>query len=132
MSREERWGTRDIAFSRWHRAIPRDDYTWIDIDHCAYCDECKEPLYLFELAKDVGQAYKATAVTRGVANRLGVPALLVLYSTSDDEEIAGFRIRRVAPTFSESLKAVEPATLVEWIERTRAEHVCPSSLRVAA
>jgi len=123
MSRRERYGTRDLAFSRWHRAIPRDDLTWIDIDHCAYCDDCKEPLYLMELARDVGQAFKATTVTRRLAQRLAIPALLVLYSADEQEQITGFRIQRVAPNFTE-MASVEPQVLIDWIHKTRAEHVC--------
>src|SRR4051812_39477950 len=107
MSREERWGTRDLAFSRWHRAIPRDDFTWIDIDHCAYCDRCKDPLYLMELAKDVGQSFKTTTVTRRVAERLGVPALLVLVAEKDGH-VTSFRVQRIAPTWSNGLVRVKP------------------------
>lgn len=121
--RRERYGTRDLAFSQWHREIPRDDFTWIDIDHCAYCNDCKQVIYLVELAKDVGQEFKATTVTRNLAKRLGVPALLVLYTTGEDERIAGFRVRRIAPTWTEIVRC-EPQTLIDWIAKTRDEHVC--------
>lgn len=121
--RQEKYGTRDLAFSRWHREIPRDDFTWIDIDHCAYCDTCKEPLYLMELAQDVGQAWKATTVTRRLAVRLGIPALLVLYSVDGAEQITGFRVKRIAPEFGE-FATVNPDQLVDWIAKTRGQHVC--------
>lgn len=130
MSRQERYGTRDLAFSAWHRAIPRDDFTWIDIDHCAYCDQCKDPIYLIELALDVGQSFKATTVTRKVALKLAIPALLVLY-TVEDESISGFRVKRIAPTWTE-FRQVEPQVLVDWITKTRDEHVCGVELQVAA
>ncbi len=130
MTREERFGTRDLAFSTWHRSIPRDDFTWLDIDHCAYCNDCKQVVYLAELARDVGQDFKATTVTRNLANRLGVPALLIFYLVEDDE-LTRFRIRRIAPTWSD-FQIVEPAVLVEWIERTRDEHVCVPALAEAA
>lgn len=122
MSRQERYGTRDLAFSAWHRAIPRDDFTWIDIDHCAYCDQCKDPIYLIELALDVGQAFKATTVTRKLALKLAIPALLVLY-TVEDEAVSSFRVKRIAPTWTE-FRQVEPQVLVDWITKTRDEHVC--------
>lgn len=131
MSREERFGTRDLAFSRWHRRIPRDDFTWLDIDHCAYCNNCKQVIYLAELARDVGQAFKTTTVTRNLANRLGVPALLILYTADQAEQITTFRIQKIAPTWTE-IKVVEPQVLVNWIAKTRDEHVCAPALEAAA
>jgi hypothetical protein len=131
MSREERHGDRDLAFSRWHRAIPRDDLTWIDIDHHAYCDRCKNPLYLFELARDVGQEYKATVVTRRAAELQKVPALLVLYTTTPSGEVERFRVRQVSPTFTDFV-TVTPAALQRWIERKHDDHVCAARLEVAA
>lgn len=131
MSRQERFGTRDLAFSRWHRAIPRDDFTWLDIDHCAYCNGCKQVIYLAELAKDVGQPFKTTTVTRNLANRLGVPALLILYMANDEEQIVSFRVQRIAPTWTE-MKMVEPQVLVDWIAKTRDEHVCTHAMKAAA
>ena len=130
MSRQERFGDRDLAFSRWHRAIPRDDLTWIDIDHWAYCDACKDPLYLFELARDVGQAFKATTVTRRAAERAGVPALLVLY-TAEAGDIVRFRVRQVHPQFTD-WRVVKPNALREWIERKHDEHVCAATSKEAA
>lgn len=132
MSREERWGNRGIEFSRWHRALKRDDLTWIDIDHMAYCDRCKDPLYIFELARDVGQNFKATTITRQVANGLGVPALLVLYALDIDGEITRFRVRQVAPRYVEDWHVCEPPALAEWIERKHDEHVCFSDVSEAA
>lgn len=129
MSREERYGTRDLAFSAWHRKIPRDDFTWLDIDHCAYCNDCKQVIFFAELAQDVGQSFKATTVTRNLANRLGVPALLIFY-TVEDGEVTRFRIRRIAPTWTD-LCVVEPEVLIEWIEKTRDEHVCTPAVTSA-
>jgi hypothetical protein len=130
MSREERYGTRDLAFSRWHRSLERDDLTWIDLDHFAYCDQCKDPLYLFELAQDVGQEWKATTITRRAAERLGVPALLVLY-TVRESAIVEFRVRRIAPTWGD-WQRVAPAVLAEWIERQHDRHVCAASVSRSA
>lgn len=128
--RQEKYGTRDLAFSRWHRAIPRDDFTWIDIDHCAYCDECKDPIYLVELAQDVGQGWKATTVTRRLALKLDIPALLVLYTADDSEQITRFRVKRIAPEFG-SFVVVEPQELVDWITKVRDQHVCPAEREAA-
>lgn len=123
--RQEKYGTRDLAFSRWHRAIPRDDFTWIDIDHCAYCDRCKDPIYLIELAQDVGQAWKATTVTRRLAVKLAIPALLVLYTADEQEQIQRFRVKRIAPDYG-SFVVAKPQELIDWISKVRGEHICPA------
>jgi hypothetical protein len=121
--RQERFGERDLTFSAWHRLIDEDDWSWLDIDHYAYCKKCSEPIYVAELALDVGQAWKNHKVTRQLAIRLGVPGLLILYG-SNDGAITHFRIRRIAPDYSPSFARVEPAVLIEWIAKTRAAHIC--------
>ena len=130
--RRERYGTRDLAFSAWHRSIPRDDFTYIDIDCAAYCDHCKQVIYLIELALDVGQSRKTATVTRNLANRIGVPALVVLYqveeSSGPEDTIVGFRVQKIAPDFG-SFHQVEPEKLVRWFDKTRRDHAasCPHS-----
>lgn len=122
MSRQERYGTRDLAFSAWHRLIPRDDFTWIDIDHFAYCDKCKDPIYVAELALDVGQEFKPTTITKRIAVKLAIPGILILY-TVEDEAITSFRVKQIAPKAT-GFHRVKPQALVDWITKTRDEHVC--------
>lgn len=126
MSLHERYGERDLTFSRWSRENLPEDWAWIDIDHCAYCKTCCEPLYLIELARDVGQSWKATTITRRVANALEIPALLVFYGP----EMTTVRVKRIAPNFTDLTEPLSPDVLIEWIRRCRDEHVC--SMAVAA
>jgi len=93
MTRRERYGTRDLAYSGWHRLL-EDDLTYIDIDGCEYCRRCREPLALIETARDVGQDYKATTVLRRLAVRAGLPAYLVLYRL-DGTGVEGFRVQQL-------------------------------------
>jgi hypothetical protein len=121
MSRHERWGERDLAFSRWHRSL-EGDLDWIDLDYVGYCHTCREPLFVMELARYVGQTHKATTVTRKIADRLDVPALLVFYEKEGDA-IVRFRVQRVAPRWSDTY-TVEPRGLEEWIRRQHDQHIC--------
>lgn len=131
--RREKYGTRDLAFSAWHRSIPRDDFTYIDIDCAAYCNQCKQVIYLIELALDVGQQRKTATVTRNLANRIGVPALVVLYQTepssSGEDAIVGFRVQKIAPEYGR-FHQVEPGKLVQWFDRTRRDHAAECSCGV--
>lgn len=99
MSREERFNTRDLLFSRWHRTLP-DNITCIDVDFLEYCQICREPLALIELARDVGQSYKPTLVLERLAKAAKIDAYLILYKPNDAAEhgIAGARVARVYPT----------------------------------
>lgn len=121
MTLYERTGTRDLTFSRWHRTL-RPDLHWIDVDHVAYCARCKRILYIAEICFDNGQ-YKATTVTRKLANGLGVPGLLIRYRKDDADELKEFVITKIAPTFSAPVTVAPPA-LAEWFERQHDDHVC--------
>jgi len=64
---EERFGTRDLTYSGWHRTDSTKRYigrekayelSYIDIDAVEYCRICCQPLLLIELARDVGQKHK--------------------------------------------------------------------------
>ena len=95
MSRYERWGTRDMTFSAWHRTLP-DWCTAIDLDFLEYCQRCREPLALIELAQDVGQGFKATAVMEALSRRSGVPSFLILYK-KDKGSLGECRMARIWP-----------------------------------
>ena len=83
MSRYERYETRDLTFSRWHRYALNDRVTAIDLDMVEYCRRCRMPLALIETARDVGQGRKTTAVMNEVARLLNVVAWCVLYTPTD-------------------------------------------------
>lgn len=98
MSEQERYGTRDQTFSRWHRypTLPR----WckaIDLDFLEFCAFCKRPLALIELAQDVGQETKPTTVLQQLSQMSGVPAYCILYTGEEPDVIIAARIRRVEP-----------------------------------
>lgn len=109
MSLKERFGQRDLTYSKWHRpkSMARfldDRYAYnldfIDLDAIEYCYFCKEPLALLELARDVGQPYKSTTVCCNLANRANLPAYLTFY-TPRNGDIVEFRVQQVAPSFEE-------------------------------
>lgn len=118
MSRYERYGTRSLVYSKWHRFYLGDHEPMIDLDGVEYCAErgCFKPLALIETARDVGQPSKSTTVLRRLAEQSGVLALCVLYAIipGTDEDvgcmckrgamlddcqhgISAFRVRRVFP-----------------------------------
>lgn len=118
MSRYERFGTRSLLYSNWHRYyLDGDNDTMIDVDGLEYCHVrgCSQPLILVETAMDYGQAIKPTTVLRKLAEKASVVAFCVLYTPtfeldqvcpcaeSDavdpacDHGISAFRVRRITP-----------------------------------
>lgn len=115
---EERYGTRDRAYSAWHRRRSISRYVGIEaaqtlsmVDlgmrmYVEYDDLSREPLCLVETARDVGQREKPCSVTVRLARRAKLPAYLVLYrcalepNPADVEapDIEGFRVKRVWPS----------------------------------
>jgi hypothetical protein len=128
---EERYGTRDLSYSAWHRGASIRRYVgWERAQLLSMCDaDCvlfleyhhqdKEPLALIEAAIDVGQDRKpATAITR-LAKRARIPVYVVLYQRSTEPNpadprtlgMAGFRIKRLYPPANTAWRSVPPA---EW------------------
>lgn len=86
MSRQERHGTRSLAYSVWHRSLA-DELVMIDVDGLEYCWHCRDPLALVEAVCDVGQLAsmpKTTTVVERLAYRADIPAVLCVYTTSPD------------------------------------------------
>lgn len=134
MSLAERYGTRDLTYSKWHRppSIRRylddrtaTDLSWIDIDCCEYCERCKEPLALLELAQDVGQSTKPTVVTKNLAIRARISAYLVFYKVLNGD-IVSFRLRQIAPRRNAE-KNLTPAQFAVFLAGLRKDHKCYSS-----
>lgn len=119
MSQEERYGSRDMAYSAWHRRnstrrfigienaqllamIDADVMLWVEYD-----DRTRDPLALVETAIDVGQTYKSATVMKKLAARCVPPimAFIVLYKHASVQnpadpkwpDIESFRVRRVWP-----------------------------------
>jgi hypothetical protein len=126
---EEKYATRDQAYSAWHRwgAIKRYGLTeaaakslaLIDIDGTMYVeaeDKTYIPLALIETALDVGQAYKTATCTKNLAIQAGIPAYVVLYKTSEEPnpadprypDITSFRVRRLNPSAETDFRVCTP------------------------
>ena len=124
MSRYERYGTRDLTFSQWHRTLSYR-CTAIDLDFLEYCQQCRAPLALIELARDVGQANKPTVVLARLAEKSDVPAYLILYALDPNAPhgIGDCRIRRVHPDGT-PLAQVSIDAVGRFIERIHDSHAC--------
>jgi hypothetical protein len=133
MSRDERFGTRDLTFSRWHRYTLGDDAAMIDLDGLGYCDRCKAPLYVIEATRDVGQV-KVTTVAERTAMLLNATGWLVMYRAGEEchclstamvaacaHGIAGMRVRRVYPHRT-PLVATTPGAFAAVIHQLRENH----------
>lgn len=121
MSRHERYGTRDLTFSGWHRTLP-DYCTAIDLDFLEYCQKCRHPLALIELARDVGQAHKPTTVMENLAKKAGIPAFLIMYSLGENG-LGQCRVARIYPD-----KTALYVASLEWVAQTicRLHSPCPA------
>lgn len=129
MSRHERYGTRDLTYSRWHRYALHDGITMIDLDAIEYCRRCRMPLALIETARDVGQDIKPVTVLKKLAMTGNVEAICLLYTPSDvpcecDERgrrpgcehgILSMRVRRVAPNEARKWTVITPAEYAGWL-----------------
>ncbi len=122
MSRKERWGTRDQAYSKWHRRQSRH-LAYIDLDGIECCSMCKQPIALIELAIDVGQTFKATTIMCRLAKMAGLPAYLVFYKKNDKDELVGFRVSQVAPE-KETERIMTPEEYIEFLCAIRDPHPC--------
>jgi hypothetical protein len=150
MSDCERYGSRDLTYSNWHRthSIKRfvgiDEarrLTMIDLDGLEYCNRCRECVGVIEVARDVGQAFKASSVTSKLAHRLGVPGLLTFYRISDHQvsdgngehlpDIDAFRVRIVAPVQSPE-REITPEQYARWISAMHRRCPCQLSVEAAA
>lgn len=97
MSRNELYGFRDEAYSRWHRSIPLD-LDFIDVDWQERCSVCHEPVLLYELKRDVGQSAASQNVfaTKRLGERARIPTALVLYKV-ERGEVVQLRVTDLGP-----------------------------------
>jgi hypothetical protein len=131
MSEHERTGSRNLAYSRWHRTASLRRFIgeraaracgMIDLDGVEICRRCSEPLALVETCYDV-QQFKATTVLRRLAMLANLDAYLIYYVTDLDGEITGYRIAKVWP---ERIGPV-PWTVDQWARKLaglRRAHRC--------
>ena len=132
MSDVERFGVRDLTYSRWHRvdSISRfvgrevaEELTYIDVDVLEYCRVCREPLLLAELARDVGQNHKNTTVLVMLAKAANVPAIVVLYRIAG-EDIDRFRVKNLWPRRDSQWKYYRPDEFASRLWLIRERHRC--------
>lgn len=91
MPRIERGFSRNWGWSVFHRCMPPPAYM-IDVDTLECCRYCKEPIFLAEVARDIGQTFKATTIIHNLAKKANITALLIFYK----DEIINEHLRRVA------------------------------------
>ena len=139
MTQEERCGTRDRAYSAWHRRysigrfVGRENahlLAMIDLDtipYVEYEDKTKKPLAVIETAIDIGQTFKTATVTSNLAKLAGLPCFVVLYKLSDKPnpadrscfDIEGFRIKRLYPERDNEWKYLTPQRYAEMLLKIR-------------
>lgn len=144
MSRYERYGTRSLVYSNWHRFYLGDHEPMIDLDGIEYCAEkgCGMPLVLIETARDVGQRIKATTVLKKLAEASRVTAICVLYTVADgideqtgcgctpkavrdycDHGITRFRVRQIWPSPKPLWTVMTPEQFRDRLRAKRLNHL---------
>jgi len=107
-----------------------DSLAMIDLDHVLwieYGDADKEPLVLIEEAEDIGQSGKAATVTRNLARRAGLPAIVVLWRPSEQPnpaalewpDIEMFRVKRAWPMPESEWRRMTPLEYAQLLLRVR-------------
>ena len=79
-------------YSDWHRKY--DGISYIDVDSVECCMYCYEPLAIIETCYDKGQEWKATTLSKIIAERLNIPCFLVFYKELNATSLT-FRIKRI-------------------------------------
>lgn len=160
MSLEERFHTRDLTYSIWHRPRSIGRFVgqstavtlgMIDLDgiiYLEYDNGTKEPIALIEYARDKKEN-KPASVMKRLAMRCvpKLPAFVVLYTPSTErnpadpnyQDISMFRVRRVCPEpetrfeyFSPKMWAEKLVSLRAHCERmAKPSHGAPRSEREA-
>ena len=125
MSREERTGKRDLTFSQWHRSLP-DFCTAIDLDFLEYCQQCREPLALIEIAQGHYATPKPTTVLRMLAVKANIRAYLVMYDlngTAPHGLASTMRLQRIFPDKSD-IRTMDVEAVGKLIARLHTAHRC--------
>ena len=102
-------------YSDFHRKY--DGIAYIDIDSVECCAYCYEPLAIIETCYDKNQKYKATTLSKIIAERLNIPCFLVFYKELDQHTLT-FRIKRIRSSQTEFKVMSEQ----QWVKILRALH----------
>jgi hypothetical protein len=102
-------------YSDWHRKY--DGIAYIDVDSVECCMYCYEPLAIIETCYDKGQEWKATTLSKIIAERLNIPCFLVFYKELTPSSLT-FRIKRIKSRKTEFRLMSED----EWVIILRSLH----------
>ena len=102
-------------YSDWHRKY--DGIAYIDIDSVECCTDCYEPLAIIETCYDKGQQWKATTLSKIIAERLNIPCFLVFYKEVSPTSLT-FRIKRIRSRKSQFQIMSED----QWVKILRSLH----------
>ena len=108
------------AYSKWHRRF--DGIAMIDVDSVEVCPHCTQPLAFIELAKDVGQKFKAYTLTKKLADKFSVPGFVLFYRLSAKEEITNFRVKRISPAVRMVKNSIKPDEWLDFLLQLQTDH----------
>lgn len=138
MTEAERFGNRDLTYSRWHRSKSLSRYVGrrpafecgvIDIDWCEFCRRCNQPLALIETT--MGPRPKEATVTTQLGLMAGVPVLSLAYEVDDHGEITVFHLRHLAPDREREVFTFTAGEWAMWLVGLRERHGCVTGLMEA-
>lgn len=140
MSENERTGSRDLSYSRWHRSNSLKRFVGaraafecavIDIDWCEYCRLCKNPIALIETQRSRANP-KPAPVTAMTARLAQIRAYSVSYWLTDAaDDIAGFKVQMVCPEHGPVVEMI-PQQYAEFLVNLHGFHECAQRRRGAA
>jgi hypothetical protein len=102
-------------YNDWHRKY--EGIAMIDIDSVECCQYCYEPLAIIETCYDKNQKFKATTLSKIIAERLNIPCFLVFYKESTPGSLI-FRIKRIRSSKTEFQLMNED----QWVSILRSLH----------
>ncbi len=85
-------------YNDWHRKY--EGIAMIDVDSVECCQYCYEPLAIIETCYDKNQKFKATTLSKIIAERLNIPCFLVFYKELTPTSLT-FRIKRIRSSKTE-------------------------------
>jgi len=102
-------------YNDWHRKY--EGIAMIDVDSVECCQYCYEPLAIIETCYDKGQQFKATTLSKIIAERLNIPCWLVFYKELTPSSLT-FRIKRIRSSKTEFQLMNED----QWVHILRSLH----------
>tara|TARA_R110002020_G_scaffold260734_3_gene475044 strand:+ start:986 stop:1402 length:417 start_codon:yes stop_codon:yes gene_type:complete len=121
MARKWYSNLKQEPYSKWHRKF--EGIAMIDVDSVEVCKHCYKPLAFIELAKDTGQTFKATTLTKKLALKFDVPGFLVFYKVDQNDEIIRFRVKRIARIPGLLHENVSPEKWLAYLQELQTNHL---------